>query len=100
MHYSYTNGFKMAARVDYLLAYKGDCISARTTTCMCMKELQRHLYLIKDSVNRFSGKTFYPLRDITERLLGLYQRSSWQDVNIQTLQNLRDLVYEANAAIE
>ncbi len=85
----------MATTVDYLLANKGDWISARTTTCMCMKELQRNIYFIKDLVNRFSRKPFYALRDITERLLGLYEHSLWQDVNIQTLQNLRNLVHEA-----
>jgi cobalamin biosynthesis Mg chelatase CobN len=64
-------------------------------TVIFMKELQRHIYLIKDLVSRFSRKTFYALRDITEKLLARYEHSLWQDVNIQTLQNLRNLIHEA-----
>jgi hypothetical protein len=65
-----------------------------------MKELQRHIYLSKESVNLSSRKTLKALRDITESLVELYQHTLWQDVNIQTPQNLRNLVYKAEAAIE
>ncbi len=65
-----------------------------------MNNLQRHIYLNKESVKLFSRKTLDVLRDITENLVELYQHTLWQDVNIQTLQNLRNLVYEAEAGIQ
>jgi hypothetical protein len=65
-----------------------------------MKKLQRHIFLNKESVKLFSRKTLNILRDTTENLLELYQHTLWQDVNIQTLQNLRNLVYEAKAGIQ
>jgi hypothetical protein len=63
-----------------------------------MKNPQRHIYLNKESANVFSRKTLKVLRDITDNLLRLYQHTLWQDVNIQTLQNLRNLIYKALAA--
>jgi hypothetical protein len=64
-----------------------------------MKNPQRHIYLNKESANVFSRKTLKALRDITDNLFRLYQHTLWQDVNIQTLQNLRNLIYKALAAI-
>jgi cobaltochelatase CobN len=40
------------------------------------------------------------MRDIAEKLLEAHQRNLWQDVNIQTLENLRNLVHQAEATIE
>lgn len=59
-----------------------------------MKNLQRHIYLNKESANVFSRRTLKALRDITDNLLE-YKHTLWQDVNIQTLQNLRNLLYKA-----
>lgn len=40
------------------------------------------------------------MRDIAERLLEANQRGLWENVNIETLENLRNLVHQAEATIE
>jgi cobaltochelatase CobN len=37
---------------------------------------------------------------MAERLLEAHKRGLWHDVNIQTLEHLRNIVHQAEAAIE
>jgi len=46
------------------------------------------------------NKNPHALRDIAERLLEANQRGLWENVNIETLENLRNLVHQAEATIE
>jgi cobaltochelatase CobN len=58
-------------------------------------------YLFDAQVSDFiQQKNPHALRDIAERLLEAHQRNLWQNVSIQTLENLRNLVHEAEATIE
>lgn len=58
-------------------------------------------YLLDPAVEEFiQQKNPWALRDIAEKLLEAHKRSLWQDVNTQTLEMLRALVHQAEAAIE
>jgi cobaltochelatase CobN len=58
-------------------------------------------YLEDPTVCEFiHNKNPWALRDIAERLLEANQRGLWQNVAIQTLENLRNLVHQAEATIE
>ncbi|WP_414564431.1 MULTISPECIES: cobaltochelatase subunit CobN [unclassified Anabaena] len=97
MRHGYKGAFEMAATVDYLFAYDA--------TAQCVED---HMYegiaqayvfdpLVCDFIQ---DKNPWALRDIAEKLLEAHQRNLWQDVNIQTLENLRNLVHQAEATIE
>jgi cobaltochelatase CobN len=97
MRHGYKGAFEMAATVDFLFAYDA------TAKCVSdyMYEGIAKTYLFDSRVCKFiEEKNPYALRDIAERLLEAYKRGLWQDVNIQTLENLRNLVHQAEAAIE
>ncbi|MEL6456778.1 MAG: cobaltochelatase subunit CobN [Cyanobacteria bacterium J06621_15] len=97
MRHAYKGAFEMAATVDYLFAYDA------TANCVenHMYEGIAQAYLFDQNVCEFIEKNNpHALRDIAERLLEAYQRGLWQDVNISTLDNLRNLVHQAEAAIE
>ena len=97
MRHGYKGAFEIAATVDYLFAYDA------TTHCVenYMYEGIADTYLFNSAVCDFIEQyNPHALRDIAERLLEAHKRSLWQDVNIQTLENLRNLVHQAEAAIE
>ncbi|MBF2064509.1 MAG: cobaltochelatase subunit CobN [Calothrix sp. C42_A2020_038] len=97
MRHGYKGAFEMAATVDYLFAYDA------TAKCVedHMYEGIAKTYLFDSRVCKFiEEKNPYALRDIAERLLEAHKRGLWEDVNIQTLENLRNLVHQAEAAIE
>ncbi|BAZ15848.1 cobaltochelatase [Calothrix sp. NIES-4071] len=97
MRHGYKGAFEMAATVDFLFAYDA------TAKCVedHMYEGIAKTYLFDSRVCKFiEEKNPYALRDIAERLLEAYKRGLWEDVNIQTLENLRNLVHQAEAAIE
>jgi len=97
MRHGYKGAFEIAATVDYLFAYDA------TANCVENHMYQgiAQAYLFDQNVCEFIEKNNpHALRDIAERLLEAYQRGLWQDVNISTLDNLRDLVHQAEAAIE
>ena len=97
MRHAYKGAFEMAATVDYLFAYDA------TAKCVENHMYQGifQAYLFDPDVCEFIEKNNpHALRDIAERLLEAYQRGLWQDVNIPTLDNLRNLVHQAEAAIE
>jgi cobaltochelatase CobN len=97
MRHGYKGAFEMAATVDYLFAYDA--------TAKCVED---HMY--QGIVDAYLGdrtvcefiqeKNPWALRDIAERMLEAHKRGLWQDVNIQTMENLRNLVHQAEAAIE
>ncbi|MBW4510307.1 MAG: cobaltochelatase subunit CobN [Scytonematopsis contorta HA4267-MV1] len=97
MRHGYKGAFEMAATVDYLFAYDA--------TAKCVEDHMyqgvAEAYVFDSTVASFiEEKNPWALRDIAERLLESHQRGLWQDVNIQTLDNLRNLVHQAEAAIE
>ncbi|MBD2664834.1 cobaltochelatase, CobN subunit [Richelia sinica FACHB-800] len=97
MRHGYKGAFEMAATVDFLFAYDA--------TANCVED---HMYqgimeaYLQDSVvcGFIQQHNPWALRDIAERLLEAHQRHLWQDVSIETLENLRNLVHQAEAAIE
>ncbi|MDM9383368.1 cobaltochelatase subunit CobN [Chlorogloeopsis sp. ULAP01] len=97
MRHGYKGAFEMAATVDYLFAYDA------TAKCVedYMYEGIAQAYLFDPTVSEFiQSKNPYALRDIAERLLEAFKRGFWQDVSIQTLENLRNLIHQAEAVIE
>ncbi|AFZ58316.1 cobaltochelatase subunit CobN [Anabaena cylindrica FACHB-243] len=97
MRHGYKGAFEMAATVDFLFAYDA--------TAQCVEDYMYQgvvqAYLEDPIVCEFiQDKNPWALRDISERLLEAHQRGLWQDANIQTLDNLRNLVHQAEAAIE
>ncbi|BAY27701.1 cobaltochelatase subunit CobN [Calothrix sp. NIES-2100] len=97
MRHGYKGAFEMAATMDFLFAY--DATAQCVEDYMYQGVLQA--YLLDPSVSEFIyKKNPWALRDIAERLLESYKRGLWQDVNIQTLEMLRNLVHQAEAAIE
>ncbi|MEM7579839.1 MAG: cobaltochelatase subunit CobN [Cyanobacteria bacterium P01_A01_bin.80] len=97
MRHAYKGAFEMAATVDYLFAYDAtaNCVENHMYQGICES------YLFDTNVCEFiENNNPHALRDIAERLLEAYQRGLWQDVNISTIDNLRNLVHQAEAAIE
>ncbi|KAB8317475.1 cobaltochelatase subunit CobN [Tolypothrix campylonemoides VB511288] len=97
MRHGYKGAFEMAATVDYLFAYDA------TAKCVedYMYEGIAQAYLFDPVVSEFiEQKNPYALRDMAERLLEAHKRSLWHDVNMQTLELLRSIVHQAEAAIE
>ena len=97
MRHGYKGAFEMAATVDFLFAYDA--------TAQCVEDYMYQgvveAYLENTTVCEFiQNKNPWALRDIAERLLEANQRGLWQDANIQTLENLRNLVHQAEATIE
>ncbi len=97
MRHGYKGAFEMAATVDFLFAYDA--------TAQCVEDYMYQgvvqAYLEDTTVCEFiQDKNPWALRDIAERLLEANQRGLWQDVSIQTLENLRNLVHQAEATIE
>ncbi|GAX34384.1 cobaltochelatase subunit CobN [Nodularia sp. NIES-3585] len=97
MRHGYKGAFEMAATVDYLFAYDA--------TAQCVEDHMyqgiTEAYLLDPVVCEFiQDKNPWAMRDIAEKLLEAHQRNLWQDVNIQTLENLRNLVHQAEATIE
>jgi cobaltochelatase CobN len=97
MRHGYKGAFEMAATVDFLFAYDA--------TAQCVEDYMYQgvfeAYLEDTTVREFiHNKNPWALRDIAERLLEANQRGLWQDVTRQTLENLRNLVHQAEATIE
>ncbi|WP_373530446.1 cobaltochelatase subunit CobN, partial [Nostoc sp.] len=97
MRHGYKGAFEMAATVDFLFAYDA--------TAKCVEDYMYQgiveAYLLDPVVSEFiQEKNPYALRDIAERLLEAHKRNLWEDVNIGTLETLRNLVHQAEAVIE
>ncbi|QFS48932.1 cobN, cobaltochelatase CobN [Nostoc sphaeroides CCNUC1] len=97
MRHGYKGAFEMAATVDFLFAYDA--------TAKCVEDYMYQgivdAYLLDPVVVEFiQQKNPYALRDIAEKLLEAHKRNLWEDVNIGTLEALRNLVHQAEAVIE
>ncbi|MEM7726288.1 MAG: cobaltochelatase subunit CobN [Cyanobacteria bacterium P01_A01_bin.45] len=97
MRHGYKGAFEISATVDYLFAYDA------TTSCVenYMYQGVAQAYLLDEKVCDFIEQhNPWALRDIAERLLEAHKRNLWQDVDIRTLENLRNIVHQAEATIE
>ncbi|MBD2447538.1 cobaltochelatase subunit CobN [Nostoc sp. FACHB-152] len=97
MRHGYKGAFEMSATVDFLFAYDA------TTKCVedHMYQGIAESYLFDTDVSAFiQYNNPHALRDIAERLLEAHQRGLWENVDLLTLDNLRNLVHQAEAAIE
>jgi cobaltochelatase CobN len=97
MRHGYKGAFEMAATVDYLFAYDA--------TANCVEDYMyqgiAEAYLFDSSVQEFvQQKNPWALRDMAERLLEAHQRGLWQNAQPQTLEELINLVHQAEAVIE
>lgn len=97
MRHGYKGAFEMAATVDYLFAYDA------TTRCVedHMYAGIAQAYLLDAEVQAFvQQKNPWALRDMAERLLEANQRGLWQEASAKTLDELRQLVHQAEGVIE
>ncbi len=97
MRHGYKGAFEMAATVDYLFAYDA------TANCVAdhMYQGVAEAYIFDPKVQEFiQQKNPWALRDMAERLLEAHQRSLWQSVEQDTLEELRGIVLQAEAVIE
>lgn len=97
MRHGYKGAFEMAATVDYLFAYDA------TTNCVEDHIYQgvADAYLFDTTVQEFiHQKNPWALRDMAERLLEANQRGLWRSASPQTLEELRSIALQAEAAIE
>ena len=97
MRHGYKGAFEMSATVDYLFAYDA------TARCVAdhMYQGVAEAYLFDPDVQAFiQQKNPWALRDMAERLLEAHQRGLWENVPSETLDQLRSLAHEAEAAIE
>ena len=97
MRHGYKGAFEMSATVDYLFAYDA--------TANCVEDFMyqgvAEAYLFDETVQQFiQEKNPWALRDMAERLLEANQRGLWQNVNSNTLDNLRNIVHDAERKIE
>lgn len=97
MRHGYKGAFEMAATVDYLFAYDA--------TARCVEDFMyqgiAETYLFDPNLQNFiQEKNPWALRDIAERLLEAHQRGLWPSANRETLEQLRELVHQAEGAIE
>ena len=97
MRHGYKGAFEMSATVDYLFAYDA--------TANCVEDFMyqgvAEAYLFDEKVQQFiQQKNPWALRDMAERLLEANQRGLWQNVNSNTLDNLRNIVHDAERKIE
>lgn len=97
MRHGYKGAFEISATVDYLFAY-----SATTKTVPdFMFEGVVKSYLLDEKVREFlKEKNPWALRDIGERLIEANQRNLWQNPSQEMLDQLRNIVHEAESFIE
>ncbi|MEP0869768.1 cobaltochelatase subunit CobN [Trichocoleus desertorum AS-A10] len=97
MRHGYKGAFEMAATIDYLFAYDA--------TAHCVEDHMyqgvANAYVLDEQVQAFiQAKNPWALRDMAERLLEAHQRGLWQQVQPETLDQLRAIAHEAEAVIE
>ncbi len=97
MRHGYKGAFEMSATLDYLFAFDA------TTNCVSdfMYAGIASAYLFDSEVQQFlQASNPWAMRDLAERLLEANQREMWQDVSGSVLDQLRELVHQAEAIIE
>ncbi|MBD2083309.1 cobaltochelatase subunit CobN [Leptolyngbya sp. FACHB-17] len=97
MRHGYKGAFELAATIDFLFAYDA--------TAQCVEDYMyqgvAEAYLFDSTVQNFiQSKNPWALRDMAERLLEANQRGFWQQANEKTLEQLREIVLEAEGVIE
>jgi cobaltochelatase CobN len=97
MRHGYKGAFEIAATVDYLFAYDA------TANCVedYMYEGVANAYIFDEEVQEFiRQKNPWALRDMAERLLEAKERGLWKKAPSDLLENLRNMVLEAEGIIE
>jgi len=97
MRHGYKGAFEMAATVDYLFAYDA------TANCVAdhMYEGVAKAYIFDREVQEFiQNKNPWALRDMSERLLEAHQRGLWQNVEPQTIDDLKAIANQSEGVIE
>ena len=97
MRHGYKGAFEIAATVDYLFAYDA------TANCVedYMYEGVANAYIFDDQVQEFiQQKNPWALRDMAERLLEAKERGLWNNAPDKMLEELRNMVLEAEGIIE
>ena len=97
MRHGYKGAFEMAATVDYLFAYDA------TANCVSdyMYEGVAQAYIFDERVQQFiQEKNPWALRDMSERLIEAYQRGLWQNVEQQTIDDLKAIANQSERVIE
>jgi cobaltochelatase CobN len=97
MRHGYKGAFEMSATVDYLFAYDA--------TAKCVPDFMyqgvAEAYLFDEKVQTFiEDKNPWALRDIAERLIEASLRGLWQNVSSEIIEQLRDIVHQAESLIE
>ena len=97
MRHGYKGAFELAATVDYLFAYDA--------TARCVEDFMyqgvAQAYVFDREVQAFvQQKNPWALRDMAERLLEAHQRGLWESAAAPTLDQLRSIALQAEAAIE
>ncbi|NBD33885.1 MAG: cobaltochelatase subunit CobN, partial [Cyanobacteria bacterium] len=97
MRHGYKGAFEISATVDYLFAYDA------TAQCVedYMYEGVAQAYLLDETVQHFlEDKNPWAMRDIAERLLEAQQRGMWNNASPETLDQLRNLLHQAEGVVE
>lgn len=97
MRHGYKGAFEMAATVDYLFAYDA------TANCVAdhMYRGVAQAYIFDERVQQFiQSKNPWALRDMSERLLEAHQRGLWQNVDRQTIDQLKAIANQSEGVIE
>lgn len=97
MRHGYKGAFEISATVDYLFAYDA------TAQCVedYMYEGVAQAYLLDETVQQFlEEKNPWAMRDIAERLLEAQQRGMWNNASPKTLDQLRNIVHQAEGVVE
>ena len=97
MRHGYKGAFEMAATVDYLFAYDA------TANCVAdyMYEGVAKAYIFDKRVQEFiQAKNPWALRDMSERLIEAHQRGLWQNVDLQTVDELKAIANQSEGVIE
>ncbi|MBE9046931.1 cobaltochelatase subunit CobN, partial [Pleurocapsales cyanobacterium LEGE 10410] len=97
MRHGYKGAFEMAATVDYLFAYDA------TTNCVSdyMYQGVAQAYIFDEQVQQFiQAKNPWALRDMSERLLEAHQRGLWQNIEQQTIDDLKAIANQSERVIE
>ena len=97
MRHGYKGAFELSATIDFLFAYDA--------TAQCVEDHMyrgvAEAYLFDPAVQNFiQSKNPWALRDMAERLLEANQRGFWQQADLNTLEQLRTIVLEAEGVIE
>ena len=95
--HGYKGAFEMAASLDYLFAYDA---ASGVVPDWCYGEIQ-DCWLEDAKTRSFLMKNNpWALRDMAERLLEASNRGLWATADAHRLQSLKDLVLQAEAAVE